>query len=106
MQAALTAGNNTAACVMYYGMPEEDVNRLKNLNSDVLMIWATKDQWINKDMMDKFETNMKAAGKNLTIKPYDAGHGFANPSNTTGYDEASYKDAYKNTLEFLKARLK
>src|SRR5688572_25153959 len=77
--AALAAGNQTAACVIYYGMPVEDVDRLKKLNSDVLMIWPTKDQWINKEMMDKFQANMKSAGKNLTIKPYDADHAFANP---------------------------
>jgi carboxymethylenebutenolidase len=106
MQAALTAGKQTVACVMYYGMPEEDVTRLKNLNSDVLMIWPTQDKWINKEMMDKFETNMKAAEKKLTILPYDAGHGFANPSNTDGYNETATKDAYTKTLEFFKARLK
>jgi carboxymethylenebutenolidase len=106
MQAALTAGKQTVACVMYYGMPEEDVTRLKNLNSDVLMIWPTQDKWINKEMMDKFEANMKTAEKKLTILPYDAGHGFANPSNADGYNEAATKDAYKNTLEFFRMRLK
>ncbi len=105
IQAALTANKQTAACVMYYGMPEEDVTRLKNLKCDVLMIWATQDKWINKEIIDKFQVNMKAAGKNLTIKPYNAGHGFANPSNGTGYDEAFYKDAYQNTLAFFKTRL-
>jgi carboxymethylenebutenolidase len=107
MQAALTSAKQAVACVIYYGMPEEDVTKLKTLNCDVLMIWATKDQWINKDMMDKFEANMKSADKKLTIKPYDAGHGFANPSNPMGsYDETAYKDSYKNTLEFFKGRLK
>jgi carboxymethylenebutenolidase len=106
LQAALTCGKQTVACVMYYGMPEEDVDRLKALNSDVLNIWATKDQWINKDVMDKFGANMKSAGKKLTIKSYDAGHGFANPSNPMGaYDEASYKDAYAVTMEYFESKL-
>ena len=92
---------------MYYGMPVEDVSVLKTLNSDVLNIWHTKDQWINKAMMDKFTANMKAAGKNLTIKSYDADHAFANPSNPLGtYNEAASSDAYKNTIAFFKARLK
>jgi carboxymethylenebutenolidase len=77
------------------------------LNCDVLNIWGTKDQWINKNVSDTFEQNMKLAGKKLTSKAYEAAHGFANPSNPMGsYDEASAKDAYKNTLEFFKARLK
>jgi carboxymethylenebutenolidase len=105
IQAALTAGKQAVACVMYYGMPEENVDRLKTLNCDVLNIWPTQDQWINKPVMDKFEANMKAAGKNLTIKSYDADHAFANPSNPKFNPEFT-ADANKNTIEFFKARLK
>lgn len=103
LQAALTAGKQTVGCVMYYGMPEEDVNRLKNLKSDVLNIWATKDQWINKDVMDKFEKNMKEAGKKLTISAYDAEHGFANPSNAI-FDEKAYQDARAKTVAYFKSK--
>jgi carboxymethylenebutenolidase len=107
IQAALTAGKQTAACVMYYGMPEENVEKLKNLNADVLFIFAEKDQWINKDVVSRFEQNAKAAEKNLTVKSYNAGHGFANPSNPMGaFDENAYKDAYAATVAFFKARLK
>jgi len=34
-----------------------------NLNCDVLNIWPTQDQWINKDVTVKFEAAMKAAEK-------------------------------------------
>lgn len=105
LQAALMAGKQAAACVMYYGMPEENVDRLKKLNCDVLNIWPTQDKWINVNVMDKFDSNMKTAGKNLTIKSYDADHAFANPSNPK-FNKEFTADAYKNTLEFFKARLK
>lgn len=105
IQAALTVGKQAAACVMYYGMPEENVDRLKTLNCDVLNIWPTQDQWINKAVMDKFEINMRAAGKNLTVKSYDADHAFANPSNPKHNKEFT-ADANKHTVEFFKARLK
>ncbi len=105
MQATLTAGKQAAGCVIYYGMPESDVEKLKTLNADVLNIWPTQDQWINKDMMEKFDANMKAAGKKLTTKPYDADHAFANPSNPKFSPEFT-ADAYKSTLEFFKVRLK
>lgn len=105
--ASLTAGKQASACVMYYGMPVEDVAKLKTLNCEVLNIWATQDQWINKDVIAKFEKNMKDAGKKLTSKAYDANHGFANPSNPMGaFNETAYKDAYKSTLDFFKAHLK
>lgn len=105
LQAALTAQKQAVACVMYYGMPETDVAKLKSLNTDVLNIWPTQDKWINKEVMDKFEASMLSAGKNLTIKAYDADHAFANPSNPK-HNEAFTEDAYKNTLAFFKARLK
>ena len=105
MQASLTAGKQAAATVIYYGQPEDNLERLKTLNSDVLDIWPTQDKWINKEMTDKFEANMKAAGKKLTVKSYDADHAFANPSNPKHNKEFT-ADAYKNTLAFFKARLK
>ena len=107
LQAALAAGKQAAACVMYYGMPEENVEKLKTLNCDVLNIFAAKDQWINGKVIEKFETNMKTAGKKVVVKKYEADHGFANPSNPMGaFDETAAKDAYKNTVEFFKVRLK
>jgi len=105
MQAALTAATQAAACVIYYGMPEDNLDRLKTLNCEVLDIWGTQDAWINKDVTSKFEKNMTAAGKKLTVKSYDADHAFANPSNPK-HSKDFTADAYKNTLEFFKARLK
>jgi len=105
MQAALAAGTQASACVIYYGMPEDNLDRLKTLNCDVLDIWPTQDKWINKDVTEKFEKNMAEAGKKLTVKPYDADHAFANPSNPK-HNKDYTADAYKNTLTFFKARLK
>ncbi|MEK6780941.1 MAG: dienelactone hydrolase family protein [Bacteroidota bacterium] len=105
MQATLTAGTQAVACVIYYGMPEGDVERLKTLNCDVLDIWPTQDKWINKEVTEKFEKDMITAGKKLTVKSYEADHAFANPSNPKHHKEFT-ADAYKNTLEFFKARLK
>lgn len=105
MQAALTAGGQAVACVIYYGQPEDNIERLKTLNCDVLNIWPTQDRWINQEMMDKFQSNMTAAGKKLTIKAYDADHAFANPSNPKHSKELA-ADAYANTTAFFKARFK
>lgn len=55
--------------------------------------------------MDKFEANMKAAGKKLTVYPYDADHAFANPSNPV-YDEEAYNDSTAKTIAYFKARFK
>jgi carboxymethylenebutenolidase len=102
MQAALLCGNQLTGCVMYYGMPETDVNKLKTLNSDVLFIWASKDQWINEKVKNQFVTDMNTAGKKLTVKPYDADHAFANPSNPH-YDQPATADANRTSMAFLKS---
>jgi carboxymethylenebutenolidase len=105
--AALAAGSQAVACVMYYGMPVEDVATLKKLNAPVLGIFASKDKWITPEVAKKFEDNMKAAGKSVTIKMYDADHAFANPSNAIGtYDEADAKEADKETVKFFKEKMK
>jgi carboxymethylenebutenolidase len=105
--AALAAGKQAIACVMYYGMPVDDVAKLKTLNTDVLGIFAAQEKWITPEVVQKFESNMKAAGKKIVVKSYDADHGFANPSNPLGvFNEAAYKDAYKHTLAYFKEKMK
>lgn len=65
MQATLTAEGQAVACVIYYGQPEDNVDRLKTLNCDVPNIWLMQDMWINKELMDKFKSNMTSAGKKI-----------------------------------------
>ncbi|MEO6524884.1 MAG: dienelactone hydrolase family protein [Mucilaginibacter sp.] len=105
LQTALLAGKQSVACVMYYGMPEQDVAKLKTLNCDVLGNFGNKDQWINPKVVAGFEASMKAAGKNLTAYEYDANHAFANPSGDNYSSEAA-KTANERTLTFLKAKIK
>ena len=95
------AGKQAVGCVMYYGMPITEVNKLKELNCDVLGIFASKEKWISPQVVAQFEKDMKSAGKNLTVKNYDAEHAFANPSNPH-YDKVAAADANANALEFLK----
>ncbi len=104
LQNAIVAGNQVAGCVMYYGRPEQDIEKLKKLNTDVLGIFGTQDTGIPPATVAKFEEDMKTAGKKITVKMYDAVHGFANPSNPK-YDAAATADAYKLTLNYLKSKL-
>lgn len=105
LQASLLAGKQAAGCVMYYGMPEKETERLKELHADVLGIFGNKDQWINSKVVDEFAENMKKANKKLIVKRYEADHAFANPSNPS-FDKEAKEDAYKNAISFLKERIK
>ncbi|MFA6541788.1 MAG: dienelactone hydrolase family protein [Bacteroidota bacterium] len=104
LQASLQLKKQAAGCVMYYGMPEKDLKKLKTLNCDVLGIFAGQDQWINAKVVDAFKKNMKAAKKNLEVHVYDADHAFANPSNPK-FDREKAGEAHTLALAFLKSRL-
>lgn len=103
LQATLLLGEKAKACVMYYGMPEKDVERLKTLKTDVLMIHAKKDKWINDEVVNNFKENMESAGKTLAVHAYDADHAFANPSNPK-YDDQAARDARAVVREYLKGK--
>lgn len=103
-RAAIAGGPAVRACVMYYGMPDTEPADLKRLKAPVLMVWATKDNWINQKVVDGFKSDMAAAKKPLTVLPFDAGHGFANPSNPI-YDKAAADKAWAATEEFYKREL-
>ena len=91
------------AAVMYYGMPETDVARLRSLHH-LLGIFANKDTFITPAIVDGFEKSLKEAGVDATILRYDADHAFANPSGER-YDEAAAADAWAHVVDFLHQHL-
>lgn len=105
LQASLLAGKQAKACVMYYGAPEENITKLSRLNAPVLFVWPEQDAWINKELVNKFETNMKAAKKSLQVKSYDADHAFANPSNPK-FNKVFADDEFINASNFIKNLIK
>jgi carboxymethylenebutenolidase len=104
LMASLTAGKQSVACVIYYGMPVDDVEKLKGLNADVLGIFGTKDKHINPKVVEKFESNMKAANRKVQIYNYEADHGFANPSNPV-HDKPATESAFAHTTAFFREKL-
>lgn len=104
LQAAIMGGKQVDACVMYYGMPEKDLSKLKELKSPVLAIFGRQDKHITPQLAEEFEKNMKEAGKNLTLNFYDADHAFANPSNPKFNKEAK-EDAEKLVISFFRKNL-
>ena len=105
LQEALLGGKQTVGCVMYYGMPEKDVAKLKTLNTDVLGIFATQDKWINPAVVGQFKKDMAAAGKKVTVESYDADHAFANPSNPK-FNQAYAAKAHGQAITYLRGKFK
>jgi len=104
-QAAIELGDKCKACVIYYGMPEQNLDRLVKLKAPVLGIFAKQDARITPEVAGKFETDLKSLNIPVTINIYDAGHGFANPSNPK-HDVTATKDAKEKTYAFLKEKMK
>lgn len=99
LKSALLLGDQNIGSIIYYGMPVREVEKLKNLNSDVLGLFATE-QNISKEVIEEFASAMDQAGKELEYKIFDAVHGFANPSNPR-HDEDATKEAYLMALSYL-----
>lgn len=102
LQTAILAGDKGKGSVMFYGRPETDTEKLKSIRCDVIGFFGNRDRSPSPAMVDEFERNMAALGKNLAVHRYDAGHGFANPSNPNFNREAT-EDAFAKAVAFLKA---
>ncbi len=101
LRSAILAGEDAKACVMYYGMPVENAAQLAPLEAPVLGLFAEKDEWINREVISKFEKLAAATNKDLETHWFEADHAFANPSNPNYNSEAAQK-ANAMAMDFIK----
>jgi len=94
------------ATVIYYGNVKKEASELEELASPVLGHFATKDGWINQEMVGGFEQAMKSAGKSdaMTVHWYEADHAFANPTSAR-YDADDAALSWERTSAFFKQHL-
>ena len=103
--ASVLAGTQATGCVMYYGFPEKDEARIKEMKGNVLYIYGTKDNFIKKSDISTFGNVLIKNGRGFSYQSFDAVHAFANPSNPK-YDEKAAADAQQLAQAFLKNELK
>ncbi len=98
--------SDLGAVVTFYGAGYDPTpDDVAKVNAPVLAIYGSKDQSISQEQIEKIKKLYKDAGKELTVKVYNAGHAFINPDHGSG-DEASAKDAWPKAVQFLKDHLK
>lgn len=102
LQTAILAGDKAKGTIMFYGRPESNMEKLQAIKCDVIGFFGNLDRSPSPAIVNEFENNMKTAGKNLVTHKYEAGHGFANPSNPR-FNETAASDAYTKAIAFLKA---
>ena len=101
---AAAGGADVQACVIYYGTPDTKTYPVTTMKAPILFVFGLQDQRINDKYVRDFAASAKAANKSIEVRPYDAGHGFANPSNPS-HNAAAATDARKHELAFFKKYL-
>jgi carboxymethylenebutenolidase len=91
--------------VAFYGAgydptPEE----VAQVNAPVLAIYGNHDPSIPMEQIEKIEHMYKETGKDITVKVYDAGHAFINPTHGDGV-EAAAAEAWPLAIQFLRQHL-
>jgi carboxymethylenebutenolidase len=104
LQASIAMRDQGYACVMYYGMPEEDEGKIAGLQASVLGIFASEDGWVTGKIVQDFESNLFRNERSFEIVTFEAEHAFANPSNPN-FDKKAAKEAYEMALSFLSAHM-
>jgi carboxymethylenebutenolidase len=95
------------ADVINYGHLATDPQSLNKIHAAILGNFGGKDQGITPDDVNKFAQTMKEQGKMVDIKIYpEAGHGFENPNNKSGFRAQDAADAWTRTVNFLATILK
>lgn len=93
------------AAVVYYGNVDVPVEQLTKIEGPVLGHFATKDTFINEDMVGTFKTRMEEAGRPLELYWYEADHAFANPTGAK-YEAGAAAQSWTRTLAFLMENLR
>jgi len=106
LQAALK-DERFVACVMCYGRVVTDEKALKPLKAEVLGVFGTEDKGIPIQTVRKFAQAAKKAGKTVTIKEYEAGHGFMRAGkDNQAHNAKAEKAAWEEIDKFFARALK
>ncbi len=106
IHSTLLLEDQAAGCVLYYGaLPIETARALPKIQTNVLGIFAEKDQHITLEYANTLKNFVMDSGKAMSIHSFNADHAFANPSSPR-YTAAAAQEANKLALAFLKEQLK
>jgi len=88
--------------VINYGHLATSPDSLKKIHAHILGIFGGQDRGIPVSDVHNFEQQMKQLGKPIEVVIFpDAGHGFENPDNKTGYRADDAAQAWTKTVTFL-----
>ena len=104
---AACKNHEVGACVVFYGGHPNVKPDLAALRAPVLGLYGERDGFVTPEIVRTLEKNLRALGKRVEIHIYPgAEHAFFNDERPQVYNEAAARDAWRRTIEFLKAELK
>ncbi len=93
------------AVVAFYGAGYQPTpESVAHVHAPVLAIYGSRDHSVTAEQRQHIEQVYKQAGKDITVKVYDAGHAFLNPSHGSGNEKAA-AEAWPLAVNFLKEHL-
>ena len=94
-----------AAVVPFYGAGYKPTpESAARVTAPVLAIYGSQDASTPASDIEHIEKTYKDAGKDITVKVYDAGHAFINPMHGMGNEQAA-AEAWPLAVQFLKEKL-
>jgi carboxymethylenebutenolidase len=95
-----------AAFVVNYGPLPADPTLIARIRAPMLGNFGVKDKGIPPASVRAFEKAMNNAGKSVDIRIYQAGHGFSNPDQGSGYESEAAVDSQRRSDAFFERYLK
>jgi carboxymethylenebutenolidase len=103
---AASKNPQVGACVVFYGIHPKVEPDFDSLRAPVLGIFAEKDNFVTPDVVRALEETMREHGRIIETHTYpDTDHAFFNDTRPEVYDADASADAWRRTIEFLRANL-
>jgi carboxymethylenebutenolidase len=103
---AASKNERVAACVVFYGIHPKVEPDFENLRAPVLGLYAGRDKSVPPESVRALEEKMREHGKSIETHTYPGtDHAFFNDTRPEVYDAEAAADAWRRTIEFLRAHL-
>jgi carboxymethylenebutenolidase len=103
---AASKNERVGACVVFYGIHPKVEPDFEALRAPVLGIFAEKDSFVSPAVVRSLEERFAEHGKSVEMHIYPGtDHAFFNDTRPEVYDADASADAWRRTVEFLRAHL-
>ena len=89
----------------YWHQMDAWYEEVAKVNAPVLAFYGSRDPSVPLEQVRKIQHMYEEAGKDITVKAFDAGHAFLNPDHGMGNEKAA-AEAWPLAVNFLKQHLK